>query len=214
MDNEKKAVLIKGAIEVVLLLFAAFGGFLTNIAPPGSDVKLPLGIAQFITLCLLLYISAFSRYSLSMNKRKYKKNYGLWLIVAGIFLVLTLASAFVYFGQYEKRVIAKENWDVRLVRGQLTDSSRAICAEEKIGDTNACEFELLNNFYTSNEVMNGKLWTRESVSAAKMRLLVSYIAFILSLSVILFAALELLLSKAPGKQDRPPAPSGTSFHSF
>ena len=200
MDNDKKIGLLKNAIQLIVLLFAAFGGFLINIVPPGSEVKLPLGIAQFIALALLLYISAFSVYSLTLNKRRYKKNYRTWLLIAGLFLLLTVFSAFGYFNQYEKRVVKVENWGLTFVRGELSAESMDACKEDKINDNNRCEYELLTNYYTADQVVNGRLWTKESVQISKMQLLIWYIAFIITLSVTLFAAIELLSSGFKAKE--------------
>jgi len=146
MASDKKLSILKNGIQIIVVLFAAFGGFLLNIAPPGNAIKLSVGIAQFITLCLLLYISAFSVYSLSLNKRRYRKNYRTWLIICGIALILTIATAIVYFQQYNHRVIKIDKWEASYIKGDLSSESLKICKEDKIDNEHGCELELQNNF--------------------------------------------------------------------
>lgn len=200
MANDKKINILKNGIQIIAILFAAFGGFLLNIAPPGGAIKLSVGIAQFITLCLLLYISAFSIYSLSLNKSRYKKNFKTWLVICGIALISTIVTAIVYFQQYNHLVIKIDKWDAAYVKGYLSFESLKICKEEKNDTEHGCEMELLNNFYTAQQVEDGFLWTRESMKASQLRLLIWYLAFILSLSISLFATIELISSRDAGNE--------------
>lgn len=210
MASDKKLGILKNAIQVIVCLFAAFGGFLFNIAPPnGTDVKLPLGIAQFLSLALLLYVSAFSVYSLVLNKKRFNRNYKMWLGVAGFFLVVTIASSFTYFHHYENLVLPVDKWDTTLVRGELTVDALAVCKEEfRIQDPDRCEHDLLAGFYTIDQVATGRLWTRNSIKSSQMKLLVWYIVFVIALSGTLFSTIELLSSKYMGSQSKPKKSSG------
>jgi hypothetical protein len=206
MADDKKTGILKNGIQLIVCLFAAFGGFLLNIAPPqGGGVKLSVGIAQFIALALMLYLSAFSVYSLVLNKKRYKKNYRAWLMICGIALVLTLVSSLGYFQQYDHLVLKVENWDTTFVRGRLSPESLKICREDKLGDGDQCEHELLRNFYTAEQVSAGMLWTNASVRSSKMKLLIWYLSFIIMLSLTLFSAIELLSSNFLGKESKPGA---------
>lgn len=195
MANDKKTTILKNGIQIIVILFAAFGGFLLNIAPPGGIIKLSVGISQFITLCLLLYISALSVYSLTLNKRQYKKNYKIWLIACGLALVLSITTSIVYFKQHNQLVVKVDRWDAVFVKGTLSYESLKICKEEKIINEHLCEMEMLNNFYTAEQIENGLLWTKDSMKASQFALLIWYLAFIVSLSITLFSAIELISSK-------------------
>src|SRR5438552_8624437 len=79
------------AIEVVVFLFAAFGGFLRGVAPPEeADSKFAVGIASLLCLCLLLGISALLRLS------PLAKYYSIVIAVTGVLFVVALVAAFVY----------------------------------------------------------------------------------------------------------------------
>ncbi|RXK58940.1 hypothetical protein ESA94_16265 [Lacibacter luteus] len=201
MASSNKLVLLKSGIQIIGVLFAAFGGFLLNIAPPGGIIKLSVGIAQFIILCILLYIAALSVYSLALDKRQYKKNYKTWLMICGIALVSTVITSVVYFKQYNHLIIKVDRWDAIYVRGILNDKSLAICKEENISGEHSCEMELLNNYYTAEQIEDGYLWSPESIKSSQLTLLICYLAFILSLSVTLFSAIELLSSNLKEKKE-------------
>ena len=201
MASDKKLTILKSSIQIIVVLFAAFGGFLLHIAPPGGIIKLSVGIAQFITLCILLYVSAVSVYSLALNRRHYKKNYRTWLILCGTALVSTVITSVIYFKQHNHLVIKVDRWDAIYVRGTLSDKSLQICKEEKISGEHGCEMELLNNFYTAEQVEEGYLWSRESIKSSQLTLLICYLAFILSLSITLFSAIELISSNVKEKSE-------------
>ncbi len=72
-----KALLAKG-IEVIVFLFAGFGHFLMNIAPPDeTGVSFPAGISSLLALCILFFISALSSKKQPRGKTKKK-----WLIAS------------------------------------------------------------------------------------------------------------------------------------
>lgn len=201
METDKKIKVLKQGIQIILIVFAAFGGFLFHIAPPGNNVKISVGIGQFITLCILLYISAFSIYSLSLNKKRYKKNYKTWLMICGFAILLTLISSVQYFEKHNQLTERVEAWDMAFAKGTITPESLQICKEENISSEFACEQFLLKNFYTAEQVENGFLWSPKSMKASQMTLLIWYLAFLISLSVSLFSSLELITSnKADDKK--------------
>ncbi|NCU06397.1 MAG: hypothetical protein GXC73_20775 [Chitinophagaceae bacterium] len=194
MASDKISTFLKSGIQIISILFAAFGGFLVHIAPPGGIIKLSVGIAQFIILCILLYISALSVYSLAQNKRQYKKNYKVWLTTCGIALISTIITSVIYFKQHNQLVIKVDRWDAIYVRGTLSEKSLEICNEEKISGKHSCEMELLNNYYTAEQVEDGYLWSPESIKSSQLTLLICYLAFMLSLSITIFSAIELISS--------------------
>ncbi|HWI93205.1 MAG TPA: hypothetical protein VNT20_18130 [Flavisolibacter sp.] len=205
MDTDKKVGVLKNAIQIIITLFASFGGFLLKIAPPnGAAVKLPLGIAQILSLALLLYLSAFSVYSLVLNKKRFKRNYRSWLIACSMLLLATTASSFGYFDNYQRLVIKVPNWDTTFIRGQLTQDAIKTCSDEyKIHDVDRCENTLLGDYYTIDEVVEGRLWSKDSMRRSEMKLLIWYIGFVVFLSGAIFSALELLSSNYLSVQSKP-----------
>ena len=78
-------------IEVVTFLLAAFGGFLKNIAPPDQvGASFPVGILSFLTLIVLMIVSALGRQSSAKNTGRR------WILAGAILFLIALPSAFVY----------------------------------------------------------------------------------------------------------------------
>jgi hypothetical protein len=210
MDSDKKLGFLKNGVQVITTLFTSFGGFLLNIAPPnGASVKFPLGIAQVISLALLLYLSAFSVYSLVLNKNKFKRNYSRWLITSGVLLAFTIVSSFSYYDNYQRLVVKATHWDTTFVRGTLTPDALKVCREDyKTQDKDQCENTLLTGFYTVDEVVAGSLWSKDSMRRSEMLLLIWYISFVVFLSGTLFSAIELLSSNYLSARSKPKNSSG------
>src|ERR1044072_7886134 len=60
-------------IEVVIFLFAAFGGVLANIAPPSpTSASFAVGIGSFFVLIVLMIVSAIAR---GAPAEKYRKRW-------------------------------------------------------------------------------------------------------------------------------------------
>jgi uncharacterized membrane protein len=58
-----KNILAKG-IQVVIFLFAGFGNFLLNVAPPvEADPSFAVAISSILALFVLLFISAITKYA-------------------------------------------------------------------------------------------------------------------------------------------------------
>lgn len=194
MESNKKIKILKQGIQIVIIVFAAFGGFLFHIAPPGNNVKVAVGIGQFTTLCLLLYISAFSIYSLSLNKKRYKKNYKIWLVICGLAILSTLLSGVQYFQKHNELTVKVDKWDMTFTKGTLTPESLEICKEDNLTSELSCEDALLKNFYTAEQVEKGFLWSEKSIKSSQLTLLIWYLVFLISLSFSLFSSLELIVS--------------------
>src|SRR5437870_1178861 len=83
--------IVTKAIELIGFLFAAFGGFLTDIAPPeGDDARYSVGITSFLALIVLLFASAIAK---NLPVRKFKR---ICLIAAAIFFCSAVVSTFWY----------------------------------------------------------------------------------------------------------------------
>lgn len=197
MKFENYTVILKSAISVVVFLFGAFSGFLLKFAPPdpSDELQIPIGIAQFLALALLLFTSLLCNYQATKKKADQRKFIQLWLWVAGILIIVFAVSAIVYYGNIKKHTIKQTNWNIRLIKGSaLTSDSKEICKEEKQNRSDKdCESFLLYKYYTSSEILDKHfLWTEESVNDATMKLMVNYIVVIISICGILFSLVELL----------------------
>ena len=201
--EDKKTAIIKSSIQLVVLLFAAFGGFLLNIAPPSnSTVNLAVGITEFITLALLLFISAFTNFSLVLNKKRFKKNYRSWLIFGAVCFVLLLFFSIQYFSRYNNSVVTVNKWDTKFIRGTLSPDAIKLCADEKY-NINHCESLLLEHEYGVDDIEDGLLWTKESMKKNQLQLLIYYLSFIITLSACLFSLIELLSANYLSPKSKP-----------
>ncbi|MEP6681826.1 MAG: hypothetical protein ABJA35_01145 [Parafilimonas sp.] len=203
MEADKKTGIIKNSIQLVVLLFAAFGGFLLNIAPPANGtVNLAVGITEFITLALLLFISAFTNFSLVLNKKRFKRNYRSWLIFSAVCFTMLIATSLLYFNNYGKLVLHVNKWDTTFIRGELSPDAIQLCSEDKYS-ASQCENQLLKYEYGVKDVEDGLLWTKESMHNNQLRLLLFYLGFIITLSACLFSLIELLSANYLGSQSKP-----------
>lgn len=195
MNNTAVATIIKTAVQVILLFFGLFGGFLLKAAPPeyNSELKLTIGLSQFVSLILFLFISVV----LNLYAKKSKKGAALllkvWLLFIFIFLIGFIIMAFRYHTDRNTLTVWQSNWKIRFIRGmELTEESNEICKENKI-KTYTCESYLLTRFYTSDEIINqNALWTEASVQKSRSRLFTDYIFLIITLSGALFSLVEII----------------------
>ena len=196
MDFTKYSVVLKAAIGVVVFLFGSFSGFLLNFAPPdpADELKLPTGIAQFLTLAILLFISLLCNYQATRKKADQKKFVKLWLWIVGSLIIVFAISSVVYYKNFRNKTIKQSNWNIRITRGDvLTKTSTEICKEEQqASEDKECESFLLNKYYTADEVINKHfLWTESSVNTNSMKLLLNYLVVVTSISGLLFSIIEL-----------------------
>src|ERR1022692_3986049 len=85
------SALLASAVEVVVFLFASFGGFLKGIAPPQqTGAAYATGILSFLVLITLLIISSLSRTAPGAKFRR------AWLIAGIAAFILALPPAFLY----------------------------------------------------------------------------------------------------------------------
>ncbi len=197
MRFENYTALLKSAIAVIVFLFGAFSGFLLKFTPPdpSDELNIPIGIAQFLSLAILLFVSLLCNYQATKKKADQRKFVRVWLWIAGTLIIAFAVSGIVYYGNIKKHTIRQSDWDVRLIRGsELTKDSKEICKEDKQNSSDAdCESYLLYKYYNSNEIIDKHLlWTEESVNSATMTLLINYIIVIVSISGLLFSMVELL----------------------
>jgi hypothetical protein len=189
---DTKQVLGKG-VEVIVFLFAAFGGFLNDIAPPGeADSRFAIGVGSFLALIVLLLATAFSK---DLPIRRYKKT---WLTVASAFFLAAICAALFYKSNTDRLTFPypPESTRAEYVSGtELTSDARAY--KEKTGKTTA-EVVAAYGGLASRE----RVWTPASIRRGKMVLVASYLALILSLASSIFCLTEGVLGKHRGVRRR------------
>jgi hypothetical protein len=182
---ETRAILTK-AIEVIGFLFAAFGGFLANIAPPeGQDASYAVGITSFLALIILLFASAIAK---NLPVRKFKK---IWLIAAAVFFCSALASAFWYKHNLDRLTFAfpPEAIKAQYIKGtEMTPEAKEF--QERTKKSDSAVVAAFGGLSKREQV-----WPIESIQRARLILTVSYSVLVLSLASSIFSLTEGILRK-------------------
>lgn len=187
-----KTVLVKG-IEVVGVLFAAFGGFLVGIAPPqAADARFAVGISSFFALIILLLISSLAR-------KKYRKA---WITVAICCLILAIVASYYYKVSYNELTFEfpPGNPKVEYVAGtELTP----LAQKERRDDPGISNAKLLAGFGGPRFIF--KVWPEASLNAARKKLIFAYVILVTALASSIFSLTEGTLGNTgteSGRQNR------------
>jgi hypothetical protein len=180
---------IKVTVEVVLFLFAAFGGFLTNVAPPDdAGGHFAHGLASFSCLIVLLLVSAISK---GRIKRRY------WIIAASIFLISFIGTGLFYkrvFGELTFPFPPETSQNQKLYVGagtDYTDEARKALAK----DPTLTASELVDGL--GGVDFKARVWPQRSLYNASLKLTIYYLLMVLSLASVIFCLTEGVLSKTP-----------------
>ena len=187
-------LLVKG-IEIVGVLFAAFGGFLAGIAPPqAADARFSVGISSFFALIILFTIAA-------LTKKKYRRA---WIITAVVLFIFSAVAAYYYKTTFDALTFEYPPGStmVEHVAGtELTSAAREYKQKHE-GISNA---QLLANF--GGLPNKGKVWTEESVNSVRTKLVASYVVLVLLIAGAIFGltegALGVLYSPGRNRGRRP-----------
>jgi hypothetical protein len=177
----RNGILVR-AIEVVGILFAAFGGFLVGIAPPqDADARFAVGISSFFALIVLLFVS-------SLSAKKYRK---VWLTVAMVSFALTVAAAYYYKSNYNSLTFSFPQTEGRHVAGTyLTPEAQ----KERDKNPSISNMDLVAGFgglpYATS------VWPEAAINAAKNKLVFSYVFLVTALALSIFALTEGTLGAA------------------
>jgi hypothetical protein len=171
-------------IQVVVFLFAAFGGFFREIAPPTqTNPKMAVGFGSFLVLIALLIISAIAHHISAAN------NYKKWIAAGCIFFVLALVSGVLYPSTlstltyyYPPPPDAPKHWRVKGL--ELTQIAKDFIKREQRDPRDYSPAELEKNLYYE------EIWTESSLAKAKLLLLSNYLCLVLSISTAIFCLLE------------------------
>jgi predicted membrane channel-forming protein YqfA (hemolysin III family) len=181
-----QTVLAKG-IEIVGVLFAAFGGFFAGIAPPqAADARFAVGLSSFLALIILFVIAAASK--------KTKKARRIWLIVGCGLFVVSLLSAYYYKTTYDHLTFEYPPGaaSVEHVAGADLTPDALKQQKENPGISNS---QLLAKFGGLKN--KGEVWRAESVNRARIKLIGSYLVLVLAISGAIFALTEGVLGQKP-----------------
>ena len=190
MRNPK--TLLTTLVQGVTFLFAAFGGFLKQIAPPQeTGAPYAVGILSFLSLIVLLLISALARSGPGRNVSR------AWIVAGALAFAAAIPPSFSY-----PTALRQYTWSfpptkpIRRVRGSDADLTQDVkdYLSENPGQTS--DPQVLASKFDLND-----LWTSESISRASTKLLVLYAWLVLSVSTSIFCLLEAQTPK-PGIRKR------------
>lgn len=179
-------------VEAVVFLFAAFGGFLTKIAPPPqTNAAYAVGVGSFFILILLMIISAIAR---SAPARRHRRK---WVRAGVICFLIALPLGLLYpwvLGKltYAYPPLPEEPVAQRVNGWDLTDTAKEFI-KEKPGNYTPAQLEL--------NLPYEEIWTADSVSKATIILLLNYTFLILTLATAIFCLLEANISGVLGERD-------------
>jgi hypothetical protein len=193
------------AIEIVTFLLAAFGGFLTKIAPPDQTrASFAVGIVSLVVLIVLLVVSAFGRQATTPMYRK------LWIVAGLVLLIIALPSAFFYqnaLSDYSywyppNRPTARH---LKASDHDLTELAKDYIARNPTDSCPAC-LEL--------NLPSDQIWKPEAMNSARNKLLMLYLSMVVFLAAAIFCLIEanspaVRREQRANKQNlRSPAPAG------
>jgi hypothetical protein len=184
--------LLASSIEVVVFLFAAFGGFLGKVAPPEeTNPSYVVGIVSFLVLILLLIVSAFSRRPRGRNRR------GAWIAAGIASFLIAVSSAFLYPRMLHKYTYSDSLEKPTEVRVHGSESGLTELAKEWVRENplDANPAVLVRKFPP------GQVWTPESIENARTVLLATYSTLVLSLATAIFCLLE--VTTGSGNKQKP-----------
>lgn len=181
---ETKTIL-KNGIQVVTFLFAAFGSFLLEIAPPEEvESRFAVGISSILALFSLLLIT-------SLIKTHTVKRKKIWLIASLTLFIIAFTSAIFYKSNINKLTFSypPENPAAQYIAGiKMTPSAQK--HSEKY--PNKTISEIVADF--EGPAFIERIWTKDSLRKAKMLLTINYIIVILSTATMLFCLTEGILT--------------------
>jgi hypothetical protein len=166
-------------IEVVTFLLAAFGGFLKNVAPPDEvGASFPVGILSFLTLIVLMIVSALGRQSSAKNAGRR------WIVAGTIPFLIAVPSVFAY-----RHLVSNFTYprSVELAKRKVSATDEYLTPDArqfKSANPNATQEDLVRNF------PEGDVWTREGINGSESKLLVAYMCLVLSIAASIFCLLE------------------------
>lgn len=178
--------ILKSGVQVVLFFFAAFGAFLTNIAPPEeTESSFAIGISSFGALTILFFVKSTRAVSNKLNPK-------LTMMIAFVFLITSVFLGFTYHKFYIDNtfVTIPAKYDLGTptygIKGIVFLPGKRDELEQKFkGD--------ITEMYMHHPSV-GHIWTESSINTNKSRLVILYVLFSISTGTALFILIEGLIS--------------------
>ncbi len=173
-------------VQIVSFLFAAFGGFLANIAPPEeASPGFAVGLASFLSLCVLLYIAAISK---DLPPRKHKRR---WLVAAGIAFAGSVGFAAWYSTLLLHHTFRypSETSPERYVAGTEMTSAARDYAQANPGRSTTAIVKDFGGLERRESV-----WTASSIALATQLLTGAYVGLVVCFAATIFCLTEGVLS--------------------
>ncbi|MBF0559542.1 MAG: hypothetical protein HQL08_12280 [Nitrospirae bacterium] len=173
--------LLTWAVEIIGFLFSAFGGFLTNIAPPNrTNTTFSVGIVSFLLLIILLIVTASGRQAPGSRYRKR------WIAFGTICFLSALPAVLLYWqalqlNTYDFPCTGSSTRHLMAGVQELTVESKN-WIETHPYEKSACDLEM--------NLPSDQIWDSSAMLAAGKRLMLLYTWLVISLSTALFSLVE------------------------
>jgi hypothetical protein len=172
-----RSLLTKG-IEIVGVLFAAFGGFLAGVAPPqAADAGFAVGLSSFLALILLFGIAALSK-----AKRRRP-----WIAVAGVLFCLSIAAGIFYWSNLTNLTYEYPPGSKTADHIAGTDFTERARNYRDIHQGTS-KSQIVAKFGGLANV--NQVWSEESINGARTRLIASYAILVVAIAGALFSLTE------------------------
>ncbi len=197
-------------VPTVVALFAAFGGFLGNIAPPevpgiGLHTKFAVGLAYFAALIVLILLRTLPVWGSSSDLLRH-----LWFIVGAVSGLMFVILALNYDAQLESKTFDhKLQNDTTTMRYIVGDTYTPSATQYVQTYPASGPEELLRAGKTDDPTL---VWTKKSLIESEASLIRLYQALVVLLCISLFTLLPLVSpgSTSPGPTTNSPNQSGSS----
>ena len=175
------------AVQVTAFLFAAFGGFLKDFAPPDpSTTRFTLGIGSFFALFVLLWIAGYQRF------RSRRSHRNLWLLVSAISIAIAGGIGYLYEWHLTSVTFiyppqASGKTQQLYVGGDILTAD----AKEYIAQTGRGVPETVAAF--GGVEFLDRVWSANSIRRSRLCLAIEYTILLLALSTSIFSLTEGIL---------------------
>jgi hypothetical protein len=187
--------ILKSAVQIIVFLFAAFGGFLSGVAPPEeTGVRIVLGFASFVCLILLLIGSALAS---ALPK-------AVWLSLAGVTVISFVMATFTYQRQLQEFTFVWSPSNTVYVTGGNRLTPKAAAARQR--DHSLTDYDLVAGFggidKSAGIDKRFAVWPQGEILSASRTLTFGYVWTVLSGAVAVFCALEAVMKPRSAARPR------------
>ncbi len=175
--------MLSKAISIISILFAAFGGIIIQIQPPGISGIESGFIATFSALVILLIIAG-------VTSHKKVKMRGIWIVSSIIsFSCFIIFSIFYFQYKHDYVVNFPQGSDDYYIVGDSLDYSGLIIREYLI--TNSIPINNISYIENGEGPENiNNIWTKVSIDKISNNLNIKYVLVMVFLSISIFSIIE------------------------